>query len=535
MTIGPREYQARSVNDLLLIPLAITYGIALIIFVYVAGYSWYLGGPAVNQGLPWLYSSAVVSGASLFVLSYVYHARRHKGISPAQRLLLALFDVATFFCGATLIMWGLVLPILRPISATGFQLYLFNQESLALSLYTGLVLCSLVVVFRIALQFLIVRSVSTVMITKTPNPPMMERAESKEKGKAIEDSLSLIRSEIAMLRAEISSLGSTKIGRTTRSEFTLGENSSWSSIANPEPMPFAISQASPRPVSPPVGEQIKTENLAMNTEIQDDDAPPLLEYEPTISEIQLPDSAKNNPWASVLSRRQGRAVLPEFTPEIREPIPVATPNSGPVTASETDSLMAANSDLPVNSEPAPLVTAPPILELAEEHTPVVVEPAPVAPAEPDPVISVNPILLASSELYLPGSSDPNLHKVVNPEPPVAFESIPAAESAPIPVTENAPPIIVDAVPQEVVYPDPTTAAGTITGEPAPSIAPDPFPQEALNPVALLAPPPFDSASEIAGKRNTIRIKIKKTRKGKTTRAAKSKPSPGNSPPTTDGK
>ncbi len=182
-------------GDLLIVPLAIIFGISFVIFLYVAGYSWYLGGPATAQGAPWLYSSGIICGSCLFVLSNIYYSRRHKGISPSQRLMLGFFDLSTFFSVSVLILWGLVLPILRPISSPDFQLYLFDQKSLAMGLYTGLILCSLVVVFRVALQFLITRSASAVMVIPAPPKPIfINRTEVKEKT-TIEDSLSSIRSE----------------------------------------------------------------------------------------------------------------------------------------------------------------------------------------------------------------------------------------------------------------------------------------------------------------------------------------------------
>lgn len=311
------------------------FGIALVVLVYMAGYSWYLGGPAINQSIPWLYSSAIISGASLFVLSFVYHSGKHRRLSSPQRLLLALFDLATYFCGVTLILWGLILPILRPITSPTFQLYLLDQQSLSISIYTGLILCSLVVIFRVALQFMLLRNNSYLVPAIIPALPAPESVQTKgDDRKSIEDSLSLIRSELAMLREQVSSLGRIAPAGVSMHQFShsTDDNQGWSSIGEVEPIPFAISEASRLPTAQ--AEPVRTTTDIPITTAFADPAPPLLEYEPT-NDVRLPDSAKDNPWASVLSRRETNLARIHVEPSI--PVVAIAPAAAPSVTPEKKS------------------------------------------------------------------------------------------------------------------------------------------------------------------------------------------------------
>jgi hypothetical protein len=297
----------------------------------MTGYSWYLGGPAVEQSAPWIYSSAIFSGGSLFVLSYLYYSRKHSTYSLPQRYLLSVFDLATYFCALVLGLWGLIFPILHPISNPDFELYLFGQKSLAIGLYTGLVLCSLVVGFRIALQFLLSRSSKTVMIITAPQVPVVQQVDAKER-ESLEDSLSSIRSEIAMLREQIASLSYSMVWKSRATAAPTVEpqenNSEWP-IGESEPISFPFAQV-PVSSAPPVRElQVVPGNLSANSGVPRPAAIPQ-EYEPTTGEINLPDSARDNPWASVLSLRQVKSIPaapPDPAPEPFEEqkIPVSEP------------------------------------------------------------------------------------------------------------------------------------------------------------------------------------------------------------------
>ncbi len=364
-------------GDVLLFPFAIVFGISLVVFLYMAGYSWYLGGPATSQSVPWLYSSALVSGVSLFALSNLYYSRRQKGISPPQRLLLAIFDVGAFYSLVALVLWGLLLPMLRPLPLPDFQLYLLDQKSLVVGLYTALILCSLVVVFRVALQFLIVRSSSAVTVITAPMLPAGDHIDAQDK-KTLEDSLSSIRSEIAMLRGEMSSLSSsiwgTKSG-AARGGDTPDDNPGWAA-GDGEPISFPISQLPTSPVSSPIQEQTGIEDLISNVGVQDS---PISfspeDYQSTTNEVQLPDSARDNPWASILSIRQPRVKTSkpvELTSV--DPVEEAVPN--PAEAAPVNSVEVAE------AKPVDVQAAAELPEIAVTNPTDITTPNPAEEAKP---------------------------------------------------------------------------------------------------------------------------------------------------------
>lgn len=346
----------------------------------MATYSWYLGGPAVEQSVPWLYSSAVISGASLFVLSYVYQSRKSINVLPtSQRMMLALFDVATYYSVITLVLWGSILPLLRPITSPNFQLYLFDQQSLATSLYAGLAICMIVVISRVALQLLVVHP----PIPRRPSPipvvtvaALPQQAESnKENGKAIEDSLSLIRSEIAMLREQISSFSPARIDAVKNSMPMVVDpppsNSGWSPVKNPDTfLPVPVAQVSPLPAPYIAPAVLPQEPVAAVQQ----------ESEPTTGEVQLPDSARDNPWASVLSRRQVKVVpvqqptmvVETFPPPAPDPFPASTlppPEVAATIAIEKRSTRKAKRKSRVSKNTGPVVEIAP--EPKESELPAV--------------------------------------------------------------------------------------------------------------------------------------------------------------------
>lgn len=334
----------------------------------MTSYSWYLGEPATQQSAPWIYSSAIVSGGCLFILANIYYKRRYSGFAFLQKLLLSIFDLTTFYCVVALILWGLVLPIIRPISTPDFQLYLFGQDNLVIGLYTGLIFCLLIVSFRVVLQFLLRRLPNRVMIIAPPKVTLTGQVSNAapkegEDKKKIEDSLSLIRSEIAMLRAEISSLNlnRTWVSRSSIVEPTIQppeNNFGWAG-GDGESITFPFNQI-PATTAPPPSIQVQprgTENLMKDAGLQVPESFSAPEYEPTTSDILLPDSAKDNPWASVLSRRQVK-IRSVMTPPARS-TPLET--SVPV--------------LLELQQPAPTVPEPQQPVQVEEKTEVVMAPA----------------------------------------------------------------------------------------------------------------------------------------------------------------
>ena len=274
------------------------------------------------------------------------------------------------------------MPILRPIIIPDFQLFLLGQKSLAIGLYTGLILCTVVVVSRVALQFLFTRTPNSVVVIPAPKPALTGQTESNDK-KSLEDSLSSIRSEIALLRQELSSLSLGKgwsssrvTSRVAPPEDSLG----WA--GDGDPISFPVSQL---PVSPSIPQHTGVGNLVANAgpSIRPSISP---EYEPAIGNFELPDSAKNNPWASVLSGRQVRF-------ERRNPLEEEI-SSNPVEITES---------IPVETSPAEIVeeTYVPKAEVAALRSEVTA-PSSVGASEVEPpklaeVTLPNPVEVAETK------------------------------------------------------------------------------------------------------------------------------------------
>ena len=281
--------------------------------MYTGAYAWFVGGEAISQSVPWLYSSIAISGASLFALSYLYSSRKLERVTAFQRILLAFFDLGTYFCIVVLVVWGLVFPILRPITDPNFQLYLLDQKSLAMGLYTGLVLCSVVIVFRIALQLLMVRSNTITIIA--PSKPQFGNS-IPARGPATEDSslesnLSSIRLEIGKLREEIASLSTPNTAlRLTNLVGAVevpanNRESAVSPVSEMQTLPSSLTETFVQdlPASDSVPQETGMEEMANDEVFQPEESSPT----PSVGGPQIPDSARDNPWASVLSKRQPTA------------------------------------------------------------------------------------------------------------------------------------------------------------------------------------------------------------------------------------
>jgi hypothetical protein len=385
-------------SNYLVLPLAILFGISLVIFFYIASYSWSVSAGS-TQSAPWLYSTAAAAGGSLFLLSNIVYAKSGRRFSLSQRIMLSFFDLGTFFCVSVVVLWGLIFPILRPV-ANDFQLFLFGQTSLAIGLYTGLILCSIVVTSRAALEFFLVRPPTPAVTVPIPQIAPVTQADPADK-KFIEDSLSSIRSEIALLRAELSSLKPSKgwspRGGVVRVE-TAADNSGWAGEV--EPMTFPVSQLPASPISPAV-HPVGMANFVSNVGPQvPSSVPP--ESEHTTRSFDLPDSAKDNPWASVLSGRQARAmpVMP-IEPLVITPTPVevSEPEIAPPPSIETaKSDVAVPAEIPVSVETTEV--KPEEVRVPPENTAAA---SPIEPPNLDDVLLPNPIELVEPK---PEVADP---------------------------------------------------------------------------------------------------------------------------------
>jgi hypothetical protein len=446
----------------LILPLAIIFGISVVIFFYIASYSWFVSAPS-NQSAPWLYSSAVASGTSLFLLSNIVYSRR-KSLSISQRILLSFFDLGSFFCASVVVLWGLIFPILRPIGTPDFPLYLLGQKSLVIGLYTGLILCTIVVVFRVSLQFLLVRSLSSGVIVPVAQPVLAQQSDNSDK-KSLEDSLSSIHTELIMLREEMSSLRLSKVwsprGGAVRVESS-GDPSGWA--GDVKPISFPVSQLPVSPISTPI-HPITLGNLVSNAGSQVPVAIPP-ENERATGSFQLPDSAIGNPWMSVLSGRQTRAmpvkpieveVIPSI-PEIPEPLP---PEILPQSPVEIESGPPVSSEIPVSNPieiveteqefaaPSPVDISPATSGIEPPNIDDVLLPNPIEFAEPKPEVTDLVPVPASS---IVGKSPEETDFVV----PVSFEEM----EAKIIEDDKAPklePIEIIAPSEDIAVPKPAEA------------------------------------------------------------------------------
>jgi len=182
-----------------------------------------------------------------------------------------------------------------------------------MGLYTGLVLCSVVIVFRIALQLLIARS-NTVMIipSKAQIGNTISVRESSADGGSLDEKISSIHNELTRLREEIASLSapSTALRLTNlmgaASSPANNRESAGALVDEMETLPATLTETFVQnpPTRDSVFEESEMEEVA-NDEVIQSEASVSPEFPiPSIDGPQIPDSARDNPWASVLSRRQ---------------------------------------------------------------------------------------------------------------------------------------------------------------------------------------------------------------------------------------
>ena len=183
-----------------------------------------------------------------------------------------------------------------------------------MGLYTGLVLCSVVIVFRIALQLLIARS-NTVMIipSKLQIGNTISVRESSTDGGSLDEKISSIHMELTRLREEIASLSSPSTALRLTNLMGAAE------FAREQPRisdrfgrrdgnlagdPDRNLCAKSFRIRDSVLEESEMEEVASDEVIQSEASVSPEFPIPSIDGPQIPDSARDNPWASVLSRRQ---------------------------------------------------------------------------------------------------------------------------------------------------------------------------------------------------------------------------------------
>ncbi|MDA4111761.1 MAG: hypothetical protein OK439_04435 [Thaumarchaeota archaeon] len=274
--------------------------------MYVVASSWVAGGNANSTDATLAYLSGGLSAASFFSFRMLDYRVRYEHISIVQRLSISFFDLVTYFSIIALVVWGIIFPVLRQIPQN-FQLFLFNQNTLALNLDVGLILCSTIIIARVALQPLIAKS-SNIMTIARPQKVLAKEVPTISDSKSVEirtfEMLASIEREIAKLRDQISLLskntGNVIPPVTRTADLRIESRSNSSGISR---VPEIENKGRPTHIAPV---KVNVVNLISNSDKVPPDGSDV-----TKSDFQLPDSAKDNPWSFVLSQRQQRQKTPE--------------------------------------------------------------------------------------------------------------------------------------------------------------------------------------------------------------------------------
>jgi hypothetical protein len=182
-----------------------------------------------------------------------------------------------------------------------------------MGLYTGLVLCSVVIVFRIALQLLIARSNTVIIIpSKAQIGNTISVRESSTDISSLDEKISSIHMELTRLREEIASLSGPSTA--LRLSNLMGAASSPANnrespaalVDEMETLPATLTETFVQniPTRDAVPEEGEMEEVANDEIMQTEETVPPEFPILSIDGPQIPDSARDNPWASVLSRRQ---------------------------------------------------------------------------------------------------------------------------------------------------------------------------------------------------------------------------------------
>jgi hypothetical protein len=137
-------------------------------FLYFLSSSWVTGGDVILAGIPMVYYTGGLSALSFFSFRMINYRERYEKTSFVRRLSISIFDLVAYLCVVALVAWGFIFLLLRQIPQN-FQLHLLNQNSLALNLYVGLIFCTGIIIFRVALQPLISKSKSVMIISPPQN------------------------------------------------------------------------------------------------------------------------------------------------------------------------------------------------------------------------------------------------------------------------------------------------------------------------------------------------------------------------------
>ena len=303
--------------------------VTLFDFVYELSSGWVGGAGAIAAASPVVYLTGALTTLTFFLYRVLEYQTKLENASFIRRLSISFFDLITYFCVIFLAVWGLIFPLLRPIPAD-FHLYLFYQRGLGLNLYVGLIVCASIVIFRAASQPLISRTNSRktllppqeIMI-KAPAPaapaPLAvatPTADQRPLDTLTYEMLASINREIAKMREQINLL-------TSNVELGLAQRPL---MMNPSPEKATAPHGVVRVRAPQNPERPSSSKQQVEVAPPSSNPEKVPTIEPSIenSVYQIPDSARDNPWASILSRR----VVPKKTPDV----PPAPPADSPMTS-----------------------------------------------------------------------------------------------------------------------------------------------------------------------------------------------------------
>ncbi|MDA4129147.1 MAG: hypothetical protein OK457_00095 [Thaumarchaeota archaeon] len=315
--------------------------VSLFDFLYVLTSSWVAGREAAAGGIPLVYFTGAITTVSFFLYRLLDYRAKNENSGNIQGMFFSLFDLIAYFCVIALAAWGLIFPLLKPIPQN-YQLYLFYQRGLTLNLYVVLIICASIIIFRVALQLLIVRPNVAAAKNLTPKMvpvvPLLAPTVVNAVDKKTAEMLETITKELSILRAQVNSLTrNAEYSYATRSAGTI--RGSRNAAPAPSRAPGkAVQVQNPQRPSPPLPDSGSiVEPPKANVE-----KVPSIEPSVSNSVYEIPDAARDNPWAEILASRsqptkppqkaQTSASLPAnraITPASRKKLPAAESPKSP--------------------------------------------------------------------------------------------------------------------------------------------------------------------------------------------------------------
>jgi hypothetical protein len=314
--------------------------VTLFDFIYELSSGWVGGQGAIAATNPIVYFTGALTTLCFFLYRVLDYQTKYASAGFIQRLTISFFDLIAYFCIIFLGVWGVIFPLLKPIPL-GFQLYILYQRNLGLNLYVGLIICASIVISRAALQPLIGRLNRTAaaappqIVIDTPvsvpvSAPVAAPLAAPTAGPIHFDNtayemLNSITREIARMREQINVL-------STNAELALAQRSYTMNPApeNRNPGAGVVKMRTPQVVQRPTSAPAKEIEPSPPSANVEKVSPSIGETSITDSVYQIPDAARDNPWLSILSRRNqpqkgtpriqtSTAIAPVTTPAVIPP------------------------------------------------------------------------------------------------------------------------------------------------------------------------------------------------------------------------